>query len=182
MSEWDDFRDTIGNSGMETSMVKRPIDLGKYPLVGRCYDLVREIEALPASGEAIGLVERAEGLMDDLWNYLETHSPKACLGDLIREALEKKYKGKKIKNLFIGVTFIVDHVEVKPDGPDPQMNILLASRGYYESVKAWQEWDLKYNLMGGQTPPPEIRDSWEAVKNEFVILSQVDDVLPEIVE
>jgi len=49
----------------------KPIDIKKYPLIEQAYNLVREIDSLPASQEATFLVVKASELTDDLWSYLE---------------------------------------------------------------------------------------------------------------
>ena len=156
----------------------KPINLSKYPLIEKCYNLVRDIDSLPASTEATFLVVKAGELMDEVWNYLEAHQSR--LSGVLQESLTAKYKGKKIKNPYTDVEFVVDYVEVTPTAPDPQMNVILASEKYKNALKAVREWNLKNNPMGNNPPPQEIIDPWTASNGECVMMSNVDDVLPEV--
>lgn len=160
----------------------KPINLSKYPLIAKCYNLVRDIDSLPASPEATYLVVKAGKLMDDLWNYLEEHQPKERLSNVMQETLEARYKGKKIRNVYGGIDFTVDYVEVTPDGPDPQMTVLLGSNRYKEAAKVWREWQLQNNPLGKNPTPPEVEEPWRDAGRECFTMSQVDDALPEIIE
>jgi len=163
----------------------KPIDLNKYPLIKQCYNLVREVDALPASQEATYLVVKAGELMDDLWNYLESHQPKDRLAGLMEEALKAKYLGRKVKNQYSGTVFTVEEVEVTPEGPDPQMSVILRSRRCRDAIIAWKKWQLQNNPMGtipSSKVPKEIQEPYEEAGKESIWLSQVDDVLPEVVE
>lgn len=119
------LKTTKGDSMNKTG---KPINIEKYPLITKIYNLVRELDSLPASREATYLVVKAGELMDDVWNYLEAHQSKARLSSLITEKLEKEYKGKKIRNVYAGTDFIVNHVEVTSEGPDPQMKPIHGER------------------------------------------------------
>ena len=165
-------------------MNDKPIDIKKYPLVGQAYNLVSAIDALPPSSEATGLVIDAGELMVKVWNYMEAHQPKSRLSGLMEDALKAKYGGKKIRDKYNGTTFTVEDIEVTPDGPDPQMTVILCSKRYREAVKVWKEWQLKNNPLGTiptSSTPEEIRKPYEEACKECVWMSQVDDVLPEIV-
>ena len=162
----------------------KPIDIKKYPLIGQTYLLVREIDSLPASTEATYLVVKAGELMDEVWNYLEAHQPKDRLSGLMVEALTQRYMGKKIKDQFGSAAFVVEDIEVTPDGPDPQMNVILQSNRCKQSVAAWKAWQLQHNPLGTlptSSVPPEVRQAYEVCCKECVWMSQVDNVLPEIV-
>lgn len=163
----------------------KPINIKKYPLIEQCYNLVREIDSLPASTEATFLVVKAGELMDEVWNYLESHQPKDRLSSLMVEALKAKYLGKKVKDGYAGIVFTVEEVEVTPDGPDPQMAVILRSKRCREATEKWKAWQLENNPMGTlptSQVPAEVQQPYEDASRESVWMSQVDDVLPEIVE
>ena len=160
----------------------KPINITKYPLVEKTYNLVREIDGLPASQEATFLVIKAGELMTELWKYFETHQPTAKLSDLMKEKLEQTYLGKKIRNpYFPDVVFTVECVSVELDGPDPQMNVKLSSKVCEVETAKWKAWQLKNNPLGGNTMPKELEQPYTNASKQSFYMSQVNNALPEIV-
>ena len=49
----------------------KPININRHPLLKQCDELVRAIDALPASTPATDLVVKASELQDEIWNYFE---------------------------------------------------------------------------------------------------------------
>lgn len=104
------------------------------------------------------------------------------LKELVKEALEQKYLGKRIKSQCFDNTFIVEHVSVEDGGVDPQWEILLKSercRLMCEDAKAWQ---LANNRLGGILPPPELEEYWRAGYKESQYFTLCEQELPEIIE
>ena len=161
----------------------KPINITKYPLVEKIYNLVREIDSLPASQEATFLVIKAGELMTEAWRYMEAHQPTAKLSDLMKEKLEASFIGKKIRNpYFPDVVFTVECVSVEQDGPDPQMNVKLSSKVCEQETAKWKEWQLKNNPTGGTMMPEELERPYKEASKQSYYMSQVDDSLPEIVK
>ena len=104
------------------------------------------------------------------------------IGELLREALERKYKGRRIKLSRGEGEFVVDHVEVSDGGVDPQWEITISSELCKQMNAEASAWQTANNLLGGVMAPKELEEQWRRGWVESYFFTNCDQVLPEIIK
>lgn len=149
----------------------KPIDTSKYPLINQFYNLVIEIDKLPASKEATNLVTKASDLMTEVWNYLEAQNTVGKVSQFLIEELEKKYLGMRIKSSFSNAIFVVENIESISDS----QSIMLSSKKYKEELAKRQE-IIKKIKFGETIYRPVEKVNLE----ECYMINNINDPLPKI--